>query len=200
VFYDPRSDDHGLAHNPFTALVVPRPIAWVSSVSAEGVPNLAPYSFSNFVGGQPPFFMFSSLGKKDSQRNIEATEEFVVNMAVASLVDQVVASSAPLPEDVDEFEFAKLEKASCKNVSVPRVAASPVALECKLNSIVPLVTKEGIKGDSELIIGEVVGIHISEDVIVDGILDLRVAKPLTRLGYLDYAIVDELFEAERPSS
>lgn len=198
MFYDPRTEPHGLAHNPYTALVVPRPIAWISSVSKDGVANLAPYSFSNLVGGHPPFFMFSSLGKKDSQKNIEETGEFVVNMAVASLVDQVNASSTHVPEGVDEFELTKLEKAVCKNVSVPRVAASPVALECKLNSIIPLVTRDGISGNSDIILGEIVGVHISEDVIVDGILDLSIAKPLTRLGYMDYAVIDDLFHVDRP--
>lgn len=199
MFYDPRSEPHGLAHNPVTSLVMPRPIGWISSVSADGVANLAPYSFFNMVGGNPPFVMFSSLGQKDSQKNIEVTGEFVVNMAVAALKEAVNSSAAPVGEEVDEFDLVGLEKASCKNVSVSRVAASPIALECKLNQILPLVTVAGVKGDCELIIGEVVGIHISDEVVVDGKLDPCLIQPLSRLGYMDYAIVDEVFEILRPS-
>ena len=138
MFYDPRSEVHGLAHNPWTALVVPRPIGWISSLSENGVANLAPYSFFNAVSGAPPFIMFSSYGRKDSQINIEATGEFVVNMAVAELKDALNRTSAPFEPDIDEFERAGLEKAGCHNVAVPRVADSPVALECILNQVVTL--------------------------------------------------------------
>lgn len=200
MFYDPRTEDHGLAHNPFNALVVPRPIGWISSLSADGVPNLAPYSFFNAVSGLPPFVMFSSAGKKDSQTNIEATGEFVVNMAVAALMDAMNTSSSVVPKDVDEFDLAGLEKAACMNVSVPRVAASPVALECVLAKIVPLVARDGTKARSEVIFGEVVGIHIADDVIVDGVVDIKRTRPLARLGYLDYAIVDDVFQMPRPGS
>jgi flavin reductase (DIM6/NTAB) family NADH-FMN oxidoreductase RutF len=198
VFYDPRTEAHGLAHTPWTALVVPRPIGWISSLSQTGVPNLAPYSFFNAVAGVPPFVMFSSAGRKDSQTNIEATGEFVVNMAVADLKDAVNMTSAPFEPDVDEFESAGLEKAPCRNVSVPRVAASPVALECILNQVVPLTARDGTKVRSEVIFGEVVGIHISDDVIVDGMLDISRIRPLARLGYMDYAIIEEVFPMARP--
>jgi flavin reductase (DIM6/NTAB) family NADH-FMN oxidoreductase RutF len=198
MFYDPRNEHHGLPHNPIISLVVPRPIAWVSSVSSDGIANLAPYSFFNMVGGLPPFVMFSSHGNKDSEKNIEATKEFVVNMAVEALKEEVVQSSAHVAPDVDEFELTNLEKAECRNVSVPRVARSPIALECVLNQILPLVTNEGLKGDSELVIGEVVGVHIDESVIVNGMIDNSLLRPLTRLGYLDYAVVDEVFQMDRP--
>lgn len=198
MFYDPRHEEHGLAHNPFNALVSPRPIGWISSVSKDGTANLAPYSFFNAVCSSPPFVMFSSLGIKDSQTNIEATGEFVVNMAVADLREELVNSSANVGPGVDEFEFAGLAKGPCRNVSVPRVAASPIALECVLSKVVKLTARDGTKAQSQVIFGEVIGIHISDDVIVDGIVDVTKTRPLARLGYLDYAIVDDVFEMHRP--
>ncbi|WP_323771596.1 flavin reductase family protein [Antarctobacter sp.] len=198
MFYDPRSEEHGLAHSPWTALVVPRPIGWISSLSADGTANLAPYSFFNAVSGVPPFVMFSSAGRKDSQSNIEETGEFVVNMAVADLKDALNISSAPFAPGIDEFERAGLEKAACRNVRVPRVAASPVALECVLNRVVPLTARDGTKVRSEVIFGEVVGIHIADEVIVDGMLDITRIRPLSRLGYMDYAITDDVFSMARP--
>lgn len=198
MFYDPRSEDHGLAHAPWTALVVPRPIGWISSLSGDGIANLAPYSFFNAVSGVPPFVMFSSAGRKDSQTNIEETSEFVVNMAVADLKDALNQSSAPFAPGVDEFDRAGLEKASCRNVRAPRVAASPVALECVLNQVVSLTAQDGTKARSEVIFGEVVGIHVADDVIVDGMLDITRMRPLSRLGYMDYAVIDDVFEMMRP--
>ena len=200
MFYDPRSESHGLPRNPLTSLVVPRPIGWISSLSTGGTANLAPYSFFNMVGGAPPFVMFSSHGIKDSQSNIQETGEFVVNMAVAALKEALNLSSAMVPPGVDEFELVGLEKAPCKNVAVPRVAESPVAMECVLNTVVPLVASNGIKGDSEIVVGEVVGIHISDKVIVDGKLDIPRIQPLTRLGYMDYATIDSVFRMPRPSA
>ncbi|MFK7874820.1 MAG: flavin reductase family protein [Paracoccaceae bacterium] len=198
MFYDPRHEDHGLDHAPWTALVVPRPIGWISSLSPGGVPNLAPYSFFNAVSGAPPFVMFSSAGRKDSQTNIEATAEFVVNMAVAHLRDALNLTSASFEPGIDEFERAGLEKAACRNVSVPRVAASPVALECILSQVVPLTARDGTKARSEVIFGEVVGIHIADTVIVEGKLDISLIHPLSRLGYMDYAITDAVFPMARP--
>lgn len=200
MFYDPRSEPHGLAHNPWTALVVPRPIGWISSLSADGVANLAPYSFYNAVSGLPPFIMFSSAGRKDSQTNIEATGEFVVNMATAELKEAVNLSSAPVDPAVDEFELTGLAKAPSRNVAVPRVAASPIALECILNQVVPLMARNGTRARSEVVIGEVVGIYISDDVIVDGMLDIGRIRPLARLGYMDYSITEEVFAMIRPEA
>lgn len=198
MFYDPRQDDHRLAHSPWTALVVPRPIGWISSLSPDGIANLAPYSFFNAVSGTPPFVMFSSAGRKDSQTNIEATGEFVVNMAVADLKDALNLTSAPFAPGIDEFERAGLERAPCRNVRVPRVAASPVALECILNRVVPLTARDGTKVRSEVIFGEVVGIHIADEVIVDGMLDISRIRPLSRLGYMNYAIIEDAFSMARP--
>lgn len=198
MFYDPRSEPHGLAHNPWTALIVPRPIGWISTLSATGVANLAPYSFFNAVSGLPPFVMFSSAGRKDSQTNIEATGAFVVNMATADLAAAMNASSAAAPPEVDEFALAGLQKAPGRNVAVPHVAASPVAIECVLSRIVPLTARDGTPARSDVIFGEVVGIHIAERVIVDGKLDIARLRPLSRLGYMDYAITSEVFAMERP--
>jgi len=200
MFYDPRSEPHGLAHNPFNALIVPRPIGWISSLATDGTANLAPYSFFNAVSGEPPFVMFSSAGRKDTQSNIEATGEFVVNMAVAALKTELNVTSAPVSQGVDEFEIAGLEKAQCKNISVPRVAASPVALECVLTKIVALEARDGTKARSEVIFGEVVGIHISDEVIVDGLVNIDRVRPLARLGYMDYAIIDDVFAMPRPQA
>lgn len=200
MFYDPRCEPHGLAHNPFNALVAPRPIGWISSLSAEGAANLAPYSFFNAVSGLPPFVMFSSAGRKDSQTNIEATGEFVVNMAVAELKDALNISSAAVGPGVDEFDLAGLAKAACQNVAVPRVAATPVALECVLSRVVSLTAKDGTKARSDVIFGEVVGIHIADEVIVDGVVDVTRIRPLCRLGYMDYAIIDDVFSMPRPTA
>jgi flavin reductase (DIM6/NTAB) family NADH-FMN oxidoreductase RutF len=200
MFYDPRSEPHGLAHNPFNALVAPRPIGWISSLSSDGVANLAPYSFFNAVSSVPPFIMFSSAGRKDSQTNIEATGEFVVNMAVGALKDALNTSSKAVDASVDEFDLAGLAKAPCRNVAVPRVAATPVALECVLNKVVSLTARDGTKAVSDVIFGEVVGIHIADDVIVDGKVDVTRVRPLARLGYLDYAIIDEVFVMPRPTT
>lgn len=198
MFYDPRSEKHGLAHAPWTALVIPRPIGWISSLSADGIANLAPYSFFNAVSGTPPFVMFSSAGRKDSQTNIEATGEFVVNMAIEALKDELNLTSAPFEPGVDEFNRAGLEKAPSRNVSVPRVATSPVALECILNQVVSLTARDGTKSQSEVMFGEVVGIHIADEVIVDGMLDITRIRPLSRLGYMDYAGIDDVFTMARP--
>ncbi len=200
MFYDPRSEPHGLAHNPFNALVAPRPIGWISSLSSDGVANLAPYSFFNAVSSVPPFIMFSSAGRKDSQTNIEATGEFVVNMAVGALKDALNTSSKAVDASVDEFDLARLAKAPCRNVAVPRVAATPVALECVLNKVVSLTARDGTKAVSDVIFGEVVGIHIADEVIVDGKVDVTRVRPLARLGYLDYAIIDEVFVMPRPTT
>lgn len=200
MFYDPRSEPHGLARNPWNALVVPRPIGWISSLSPSGTANLAPYSFFNAVSGAPPFVMFSSAGRKDSQANIEATGEFAVNMAVAALAEALNLSSAAYPPEEDEFARAGLAKAPCRNIAAPRVAAAPVALECVLNRVVSLTARDGAKVGSEVIFGEVVGIHIADEVIVDGLLDITRIRPLARLGYMDYAVVEDVFAMARPEA
>ncbi|MCI4665700.1 MAG: flavin reductase family protein [Neomegalonema sp.] len=209
MFYEPGDDAsdksvHGLPHNPFKALVAPRPIGWISTVDANGVANLAPYSFFNALADAPPIVMFSNTGvkpdqpkAKDSVANIVATEEFVANIATYPLRDAMNASSAPLPADVDEFEAAGLEKAPCRIVKAPRVAASPASLECKLLQIVDLPA--GPNGCNVMVIGQVVGIHIDDAALTDGKFDSGRVQMLARLGYRDYDYVSNVFELDRPS-
>lgn len=198
MFYDPRSEPHGLPHNPWNALVSPRPIGWISTLSPDGVANLAPYSFFNAVSGNPPFVMFSSTPRKHSLSNIEATGEFVVNVVSWDLRTQMNQSSAFYAADVDEFEKVGLAKAPCRNVRPPRVAAAPASIECLLYQVIPLKPKSGLPSASTVVIGEVVGIHIDDAVIRDGRVDPTLFRPVARLGYMDYSVTDEVFEMLRP--
>ncbi|WP_137132747.1 flavin reductase family protein [Rhizobium sp. FY34] len=203
MFYDPRHQNPrevGFAHDPWNALIAPRPIAWISTRSTSGVANLAPYSFFNAVSGAPPFVMFSSAGRKDSQRNIEETGEFVVNMATEALVQQLNDSCFPFSADVDEFERTGLTSVEARNLGhAPRLAESPVSIECRLSQIVELKTASGAPVRSMVIFGEVLGIHIDENIIHDGRVDLAIARPLSRLGYMDYAGLGPIFEILRPT-
>jgi flavin reductase (DIM6/NTAB) family NADH-FMN oxidoreductase RutF len=200
MFYRPGTDPHGLAHNPFKALVAPRPIGWISTVGAEGRVNLAPYSFFNAVADTPPMVIFSNAGSKagetaakDSVTNIRATGEFVCNVVPLALKDAMNLSSGEYHPDIDEFERAGLAKAPSLVVGPPRVAAAPAALECRLWRIVELPGAANV-----LVIGEVVGVHIADSVIVDGKVDVTLYQPLARLGYRDYAAVSEVFALSRP--
>lgn len=194
---------HGLPHNPFAALVVPRPIGWISSLSADGVANLSPYSFFNAVAYEPPQVMFSCSGQhaeggpKDAVRNIRETGEFVVNIATWNLRHKMSDTSTPAPRDVDEFEAVGLEKEPAKLVAPPRVKASPIHLECKLSQIVQLAKKSD-DAINLMVIGEVLGISIADEVMVDGYVDIKKVRPVARLGYLDYTVVDEVFAIPRP--
>src|SRR5215218_8313391 len=181
MYYDPRRNNHGLKRSPMLALVVPRPIGWISTVSRAGVVNLAPYSFFNVVSGAPPFIMFASKPRKDSQRNAEETGEFVYNMATYDLREAVNASSAEFGPAVSEPERIGLEMAPCRAVKPPRVARSPVVLECKYFKTVELFSSDGTRSASTVIIGEVVGIHIDDAVIANGHVDVRRMQPLARL-------------------
>jgi flavin reductase (DIM6/NTAB) family NADH-FMN oxidoreductase RutF len=200
MYFDPRTEPHGLAHSPYTALVVPRPIGWISTVSRAGVVNLAPYSFFNMVSSHPPFVLFSSADRKDSQRNAEESGEFVCSFASYELKDAMNASSAPFPPGVSEPERIGLEMAPSRQVKPPRVARSPAALECRYFKTVELYGSDGRRNRSSVIIGEVVGIYIDDGVIVDGMLDLRRMRPVARLGYLDYCVVDGFFTMPRPAA
>jgi flavin reductase (DIM6/NTAB) family NADH-FMN oxidoreductase RutF len=198
-FYEPRLG-HGLPHDPFKALVAPRPIGWISSLSATGAVNLAPYSFFNAFCERPPIVGFSSGGRKDSQRNIEATGEFVVNLATKKHAQAMNLTSAAVGPEVNEMELAGLAAAPCRLVKPPRVADAPAALECKLLLALPLKDLDGQPTPNALILGQVVGIHIDKAFLVDGIFDLALAHPIARCGYLaDYAEVTGLFEMIRPT-
>jgi flavin reductase (DIM6/NTAB) family NADH-FMN oxidoreductase RutF len=196
--YDPRTELHGLPHSPVTSLVVPRPIGWISTIGAEGQVNLAPYSFFNLISSHPPFVMFSSAPRKDSQTNAERTGEFVASIATEALQDVMNASSADYGAGVSEPEVLGLEMAPSRSVMPPRVARSPIALECKLANVVSLVGSDGRLNRSTVVIGEVVGIYIDDDVLVDGLIDISRVRPLARLGYLDYCVVDSVFPIKRP--
>lgn len=188
----------GLAHNPFKALVAPRPIGWISSLDAEGRANLAPYSFFNAVDDDPPIVMFSSSGWKHTVANVEATGEFVCNLASAHLQSEMNISSAQVPAGVDEFELAGLEKAPSCLVRVPRVAAARAALECRLLRIVELTDLAGQACDARVVFGQVVGIHIDDAMVSNGRVDMSRLQLLARLGYKDYSVTSEVFEMDRP--
>jgi flavin reductase (DIM6/NTAB) family NADH-FMN oxidoreductase RutF len=202
MFYDTRTGQHGLARNPFKACVVPRPIGWISTLSAEGVANLAPYSFFNGVAGEPPMVMFASNGRKpdgpkDSITNCEATGEFVANMATWDLRDAMNLSSTPAPANLNEMELAGLAMAPSVLVKPPRVEAAPIHLECLHHQTVELPSDDP-EGRNAMVIGRVIGIHIDESVLTDGLVDMAKVRPIARLGYMDYTRVDLVFSMLRP--
>jgi len=198
MFYEPRLG-HGLPHDPFKAIIAPRPIGWISTLDAEGRANLAPYSFFNAVHSRPAMLAFTSETMKHSAANAIATGEFVFNLCTRPLFDAMNISSGTLPEGESEFEAAGLERAPCRIVKAPRVAASPAALECRVVHSMQLHDVDGAALEGWIIIGQVVGVHIDDACIRDGRFDTAAAQPLARCGYRDYAAVTEVFEALRPS-
>jgi flavin reductase (DIM6/NTAB) family NADH-FMN oxidoreductase RutF len=199
-FYEPQNG-HGLPHDPFKAIVAPRPIGWISTVDAGGRPNLAPYSFFNAFCEGPPIVGFSSGGRKDSQRNAEATGEFVVNLATRRQAEAMNLTSAAFPPGVSEFEVAGLAAASSRLVRPPRVAGAPAALECKLLLALPLNDLDGRPTSCTLVLGQVVGVHIEAAFLKGGLFDLVAAGTIARCGYRgDYAQVTSLFEMLRPTA
>lgn len=196
-------DHHGMKHNPFKALVAPRPIGWISTRSSDGVFNLAPFSYFNAVTDFPPTVVFGCNGPhpegnvKDTAANARDTGEFVVNMCTYDLRDQMNISSAHIPRSEDEFKAAGLTAAKCELVNVPRVKESPVNLECRLIQVVQLRSSNP-KITNNLVIGEVVGVHIDERIVKDGMIDMIAYRPLARLGYMDYTSVTETFSMDRP--
>lgn len=197
-FYEPRRG-HGLPHDPFKAIVAPRPIGWISSLDADGRVNLAPYSFFNAFASSPPVVGFASEGHKDSVANVEATGEFVCNLVGMELMEAMNATSATVAHGVDEMKLAGLEATSCTVVKAPRVARAAAALECKLLQVIRLTGLDGVARNNWVVLGEVVGVHIAERFLVDGRFDTASAQPVARCGYrADYAVVTKLFEMERP--
>ena len=199
MFYKPE-DGHGLPHNPFNAIVTPRPIGWISTRGADGSENLAPYSFFNAVAYVPPQVMFASTsakpdrdGTKDSVANIRDTGVFCVNIVEYAAREVMNQSSGPWDKDVDEFDLAGVERAECDTIACSRVANAPASLECKLTQIVQLPGEANFT-----VFGEVTGIHMRDDCMVDGIFDVTRFNPLTRLGYRDYSVVREVFSLTRP--
>ena len=180
-FYQP-SQGHGLPHDPLNAIIGPRPIGWIASQNDSGQTNLAPYSFFNCFNYRPPIIGFANSGWKDSVRNIVETKEFVWNLATRELAEAMNETSASLPHGEDEFAFAGLTKADSTLVKVPRVAESPVNFECRLSQCIQLTGADGTAIDSWLVLGEVVGIHIAESLLEEGIFQTAKANPILRAG------------------
>jgi flavin reductase (DIM6/NTAB) family NADH-FMN oxidoreductase RutF len=198
MFYETARNDHGLARDPFKAIVAPRPIGWITSMSAKGEINLAPYSFFNAVSEDPPIVLFSSEGPKDSLVFVEETKEFVCNLATFELRNAMVETSGQFPRGVNEMDQSGLAPAPSRLVRPPRVAASPCALECRLLQIIDLKDMQGRPSSRYVAFGQVVGIHIDDRFIKDGRLDTAAMQPIARCGYGDYSVVDKVFAMTRP--
>jgi flavin reductase (DIM6/NTAB) family NADH-FMN oxidoreductase RutF len=200
MFYETSTNAHGLPHDPFKAIVAPRPIGWITAMSAKGEINLSPYSYFNAVCDRPPMVMFSSSGRKDALTFIEETKEFVCNLATYDLREQMNATSAVLPRGENEMEHAGLKATPSRLVKPPRVAEALAALECKWLQTVPLVPLEGSDASHFMVIGQVVGIHIDDRCIVDGLVDTAAMRPITRAGYRDYFVAtpETKFSMTRP--
>ncbi len=204
MFYRP-AEGHPLPHDPFKSLVVPRPIGWLSTVDAEGRANLAPYSFFNGCGDRPPMVMVAQTGRKsrgerekDSFANIRATGEFACNVVGEALAAAMNASSGVYAAEADEFEIAGLTRAPCEAIGAPRVAEAPACLECRLVRLIDDLPSWRPEMANIMAIGEVVGVHIRDDVIVEGRVDVTAFRPVARLGYMDYATVSAVWEMARP--
>ena len=199
-YYEPRNG-HGLKHDPFNAIIAPRPIGWISSRDGKGNVNLAPYSFFNGFCYHPPIIGFSSTSWKDSVANLQETGEFVWNLATMDLAQQMNATAAHVAHEVNEFAIAGLTPAPCRIVKVPRVAESPVSFECKVAQIIQLQGADGTKANAWLTLGEVVAVHIDKAMIKDGVYQTALARPIVRAGRKgDYFVIrqDAMFEMTRP--
>ena len=202
MYYETDKNNHGLRYNPLKACVAPRPIGWMTTLSAAGVINLAPFSFFNLLSYDPPFVMFSAgthegdAGKKDTVANIEATCEFVYNMATWAQKDQMNRTAMILDRAVDEMAAAGLEPLPSRLVRPPRVKGSPVHFECRLHQIVQLPGNKP-KSEHHLVIGQVIAVHIEDAAITDGLVDLIKIRPIARLGYKDYISVESTFQMEK---
>ena len=200
MFYEPPNRDETLLpHDPLKAIVAPRPIGWISTISAAGVANLAPYSFFNMFSENPWIVGFSSNTQKDSMGNIAETGEFVYNLATRPQVDDVNRSSVPAPPDIDEFAFVGIDSAKSHKVKPRRVAASPCAFECKWIETINLKGVSGEPTDWYLVLGEVVGVHIDDSVIENGRVDVVKLQSLARCGYMDFTWVQSVTTRDRPT-
>ncbi len=202
MFYRTDTGDHGLPHDPFKACVAPRPIGWISTVSAKGVANIGPYSFFNGVAADPPQVMVCANGHqphgpKDTLANIRDTGEFVVNVATWDLRHAMNTTSLACPPEEDEFALAGLTQTPSRLVAPPRIGESPIAMECRLEKIVDLASNDP-EQPNVMVIGRVLGIHIDDAVLADGKIDNGKLQLICRLGYKDYARIDEVFSLSRP--
>ncbi|MGN7293732.1 flavin reductase family protein [Rhizobium sp. SAFR-030] len=201
MFYTTDSNRHGMAHDPFKAIVSPRPIGWIGTKGTDGSRNLSPYSFFNIVSDQPKIVMFSSSGRKHSLKNAEETGVFTASLVSRHLVDRMNASSAAVEYGVDEFLLAGLTPKAGDVVDAPYVAEAYAALECRVTQIIQPHGVDGQPSASIMVFGEVVGIHISEEIIRDGRIDMQLARPVARMGYMDYADGGtDVFQLKRPST
>ena len=197
MFYEP-SKGHGLPHDPSKAIVAPRPIGWISTLSGAGEINLAPYSFFNAVSTRPFIVWFSSEGEKDSATFAQETGEFVANLVSRDLAEKMNRTSVSAPRGVNEFVYADLAMAPSRLVAPPRVAAAPAALECRVTEVFRPRGLDGTPTSAVVVAGEVVGVHIDDAFLKDGLFDITKAGNVARLGYMDYASVDEVFSMRRP--
>ena len=197
MFYEP-SKGHGLPHDPFKAIVAPRPIGWISSLGADGSLNLAPYSFFNALGTHPHLVMFSSEGQKDSVSFAAETREFVANLVSRDLAEKMNASAVDAPRGVSEFDYAGLTPVPSSPVAPPRVGEALAALECKVTDILEPKGLDGRPAGNVIVFGEVVGVHIDDAALTDGLFDIVKAGTVARLGYMDYTAVSETFQMRRP--
>ncbi|KPU84545.1 flavin reductase [Marinosulfonomonas sp. PRT-SC04] len=200
MFYQPK-DGHSLPHNPFSAIVSPRPIGWISTRGSDGVDNLAPYSFFNAVAYEPPQVMFAStsqkLGRhmgKDSVANIDETGVFCVNIVEYAMRDAMNLTSTGAADVTDEFTHADIERVECETIACSMVANAPATLECKVSKMIKLDGEHNL-----IVIGEVIGVHLRDDCVIDGTFDVTKYQPLARLGYRDYTRVQDLFSLNRPT-
>jgi flavin reductase (DIM6/NTAB) family NADH-FMN oxidoreductase RutF len=199
-YYEPRNG-HGLPHDPFNAIVGPRPIGWISTRSKAGLNNLAPYSFFNAFNYVPPIVGFSSIGHKDSVRNVQETGEFAWNLVTRPLAEAMNQSCAAVPPEVSEFDLAGLTPVASRLIAAPRVQESPVSFECRVTQIVQLQGVDGVAVPSWLVLGEVVAVHIAQHLLVDGVYDTAAAQPVMRGGGpADYFSIgpEQLFRMHRP--
>ncbi|WP_111561472.1 flavin reductase family protein [Rhizobium sp.] len=200
MFYTTDQNRHGLAHDPFKAIVSPRPIGWIGSKGRDGTLNLAPYSFFNAVSDRPKLVMFSSSGRKDSYRNASETGEFTCNFVSRNLIDKMNKSSAAVAYDVDEFALSGLTPKKGELIDAPYVAEAFAVLECKVTEIIEPKSLSGEPSENVMIFGQVVGIHIDEAILRDGRIDMGLARPVARLGYMDYSESSDVFELFRPKA
>jgi flavin reductase (DIM6/NTAB) family NADH-FMN oxidoreductase RutF len=198
MFYTTDQNQHGLAHDPFKAIVSPRPIGWIGSKGRDGSLNLAPYSFFNAVSDRPKLVMFSSSGRKHSFRNASETGEFTCNFVSRHLIDKMNTSSAAVPYEVDEFALSGLTAKTGELVDAPYVAEAFAVLECKVTEIIEPKSLSGEPSENVMVFGQVVGIHIDEAILRDGRIDMALAQPIARLGYMDYSESSDVFELFRP--
>jgi flavin reductase (DIM6/NTAB) family NADH-FMN oxidoreductase RutF len=198
MFYTTDTNKHGLGHDPFKAIVSPRPIGWIGSRGKDGSINLAPYSFFNAISDRPKLVMFSSSGRKHSQRNATETGEFTCNFVSRNLVEKMNTSSASVDYGADEFALSGLTARKGELVDAPYVGEAFAVLECKVTEIIEPKSLSGTAAEAVMVFGEVVGIHIDESIVRDGRLDMAIARPVARMGYMDYCEGSDVFEMFRP--